>query len=205
MTGAMRIFALVILPLLTGLAGCTVAPPDNPHNACDIFREKGGWFDAMEDAEKKWGTPIHVQLAIMAQESSFIEEARPPREWVFGVIPWGRQSSAYGYAQAKDDTWDWYRKKTGNRSADRDDFDDAADFIAWYVAQSSRMLGISKWDARNQYLAYHEGQGGFKRKTYNKKAWLLRVADKVDRKAKTYGAQLAKCRDDLESPWWNPF
>ena len=146
--------------------------------------------------------PIHVQLAIIHQESSFKYDAKPPKDYLLGFIPWGRTSSAYGYAQVKDSTWDWYKQKTGNWGADRDEFADAVDFIGWYGSVSYKTLGISKWDAKNQYLAYHEGHGGFKRKTYNKKSWLIGVANKVERNAARYRAQLGKCKDKLESSWW---
>jgi len=187
-----------ILSAAALLTGCSATPPKNADNACTIFDEKGDWYEATRAAENKWGTPIQVQLAIMRQESSFREDAKPPHDTLLGVPMWWRVSSAYGYAQALDNSWDWYVEKTGNRFADRDDFEDAADFVAWYADVSQRTLGISKWDAYNQYLAYHEGHGGFKRKTYSGKPWLLSVARKVDRYAKDYGAQLRGCRDRLE-------
>ena len=117
------------------------------------------------------------------------------------MIPWGRISSAYGYAQAKDSTWEWYVEKTGNRGADRDDFEDAVDFIAWYVHMSNRMLGISKWDAYSQYLAYHEGQGGYRNKSYNGKPWLIKVAKQVKARAGSYHTQLARCESTLDDGW----
>jgi hypothetical protein len=144
---------------------------------------------------------VHVQLAIIYQESKFVDDARPPRGRFLWLIPWGRASSAYGYAQAKDETWNWYIQKTGNRGADRDDFSDAVDFIGWYLDTSHRILGISRSDAYNQYLAYHEGQGGYKRKTYNKKPWLINVARKVEKRARSYQYQLARCEDELDSGW----
>jgi len=66
---------------------------------------------------------------------------------------------------------------------------------------SHRMLGISKWDAYNQYLAYHEGHGGYKRRTYLKKPWLVKVARKVEARAKRYRAQLARCEHRLDKGW----
>ena len=130
---------------------------------------------------KKWGVPVHVQLAIIYQESRFVHDAKPPRKKLLWVIPWKRQSSAYGYGQILDSTWDSYRKDTGHRWADRDDFSDVVDFIGWYGNQSHKLAGIAKDDTYNQYLAYHEGQGGFRRKTYLKKGWLMKVARKVQR------------------------
>ena len=93
-------------------------------------------------------------------------------------------------------------QSTNNRGADRNDFDDAVDFVGWYVNKSNEMLEISKSDAYNQYLAYHEGQGGYRRKTYNQKPWLISVAKKVDKLAGSYHAQLKTCEDEFKSSWW---
>ncbi len=185
------------------LSACATTPPSNLDNLCDMFREKDDWFDAAVDAESRWGAPIHVMMAILHQESRFHAEAKTPRTWYLGFIPGPRKSSAYGYAQAKDEIWDEYRRATGNTWADRDDFEDAIDFVGWYIYGTYQRLKISKWDARRQYLAYHEGRGGYQRGTYKKKKWLLNVAAKVERRAKEYGAQLRQCRDELED-WW-PF
>ncbi len=184
------------------MVGCSSAPPKNINNSCDIFREKGDWYDDAKDSFERWGVPIHIQLAIIHQESRFKYDAKTEMEYFLWIIPIGRKSSAYGYAQVQDDTWDWYMKSTGNWGADRDDFDDAVDFIGWYGKRTYEKLKISKWDAYNQYLAYHEGHGGYKRKTYNGKPWLIKVAHKVDKRAKTYRAQLATCEDELNSGWW---
>lgn len=190
----------LILPAL--IAGCATAPPRNPDNLCDIFREKGGWYDDAKAAAERWGTPIQVQMAIIYQESGYHDDLKPPRTRLLWIIPWRRPSSAYGYTQALDSTWETYKKASGNGWADRDDFDDAADFVAWYVAKSHRMLGISKWDAYSNYLAYHEGQGGFKRGTYKHKQWLIDTAYRVNARAKRYGEQLRGCREELESGSW---
>lgn len=146
-------------------------------------------------------------MAFVHQESGFVDDARPPRRRLLWIIPWTRGSSAYGYAQAQDATWDWYIRKTGNSGADRDDIDDALDFVGWFVDTTHRMTGVAKNDAYRNYLAYHEGQGGYKRGTYRKKDWLLAVARKVQRRAQRYAGQLHGCRDELESErtsWW-PF
>jgi len=193
--------ALAALFVVAALWSCSTTPPRNLNDSCEIFDEKSGWYKDAKRAYERWGVPIHVQLAIIYQESKFVDDAKPPRDYLLWVIPWGRVSSAYGYAQAKDSTWDWYREKSGNRFAGRDDFADAVDFIAWYGNMSHRMLGISKWDAYRQYLAYHEGQGGYKRKTYEKKPWLIKVAHQVDNRAKRYHTQLAQCEEELNSGW----
>ncbi len=198
------IVAVCLLLAAMAMLSCSNNPPENISNSCDIFNEKGGWYSDAVDSYEKWGVPVHVQLAIIYQESRFVHDAKPPRKKLLWVIPWTRLSSAYGYGQIKDSTWDWYLQSTGNRWADRDDFGDVVDFIGWYGSISYRKLGISKWDAYNQYLAYHEGHGGFKRKTYKKKPWLMKVARKVDNRAKSYHTQLSRCEDSLDKGWW-PF
>ncbi|MBD3610008.1 MAG: hypothetical protein HUJ30_05610 [Gammaproteobacteria bacterium] len=191
--------------MLTTLAGCSSAPPRNLDNVCEIFKEKNGWYKSSKNSYKQHGVPVHVQMAIMHQESRFRAEARPERVWIFGVIPWFRPSTAYGFAQVKDETWKWYQDKRGGWFADRNVFDDASDFIGWYGNIAHQRLKISKWDAYRQYLAYHEGHGGYERKSYLKKPWLVKVARKVKRRASRYHTQLAGCESELNRSWWWPF
>jgi hypothetical protein len=192
----------LILPFLFSLAACTAVPPKNSDNLCATFREKEEWYADAKQSFEKWGVPIPVQMAIMHQESHFVADAEPPRTWLLGIIPWFRPSSAYGYAQVLDETWDDYLDKAGSFGADRDEFADAADFIGWYCNLSNARLGISKGDAKNLYLAYHEGHGGYQRKSYLNKAWLKQVADKVAYRARLFQSQLDKCQSDLENKGW---
>lgn len=195
----------ILLLVMVWLGGCATTPPSNTGNVCSIFRDKSGWYDDAMDASKRWGSPVPVMMAIIHQESRFQAKAKPPKKYFLGFIPAGRKSSAYGYAQAKTATWKWYKDKSGNWGADRDDFEDAIDFVGWYNDMSRRISGIALTDTRNLYLAYHEGHGGFNRGTYQRKAWLLRVADKVARQAGRYQAQLAACEDDLDRNWLDIF
>ncbi|MCU4675004.1 hypothetical protein N7931_05095 [Catenovulum sp. 2E275] len=197
---------LTVLVCILSLSGCATPPPQRPDNLCEIFFEHRDWYDDAKDAEERWGTPIHVSMAIMYQESSFKHDAAPPMEYFLWIIPIGRASSAYGYSQAKTPTWDDYMRETDSYGADRDDFDDAIDFMAWFIYKTNKVNKISKWDAYNQYLNYHEGWGGFRKKTYNKKAWLKKVAAKVQRRAEIYGAQLKGCEEELSHGWlWRLF
>jgi hypothetical protein len=183
-------------------ASCATAPPVNVENICAIFDEKRSWYRAAKKSEQRWGTPKHVQLSIIRQESSFKFNARPPRIKLLGFIPWKRPSNAYGYAQALDSTWEWYKNDSGRRFADRDDFNDAIDFVGWYTNMSNKSVGISKWDPYNQYLAYHEGHTGWRRKTYQQKGWLKKAARQVNYRAKEWNVQLQQCEDDLDDDWW---
>ncbi|WP_354623297.1 hypothetical protein [Psychromonas sp. MME2] len=197
----------ILLSLLLTLfvTACATPPPKNPDNICHIFFENRDWYEASKDMNKKWGTPIHVPIAMMYQESSFKHDAAPPMQY-FWFIPIGRASDAYGYAQAKTMTWDDYKRETGSSWASRDDFADAVDFMGWFTSKTHKVNGISKWDAYRQYLNYHEGWGGYKKQSYNKKPWLIKVARKVDNRAKQYSSQLKGCQENLDSSWlWRLF
>jgi len=191
-------FLLLFFIFMT-LPACTATQPKNTNNICAIFNEKDDWYEYSKDSFLKWGVPIYIQMAFIHQESRFVADAQPPRPTVLGFIPWFRRSSAFGYPQAQDSTWEWYIDDSGNWGADRDDFEDAVDFVGWYGHISHKKLGISKWDVKKQYFAYHEGHGGFKRKTYLKKTWLIKVAKKVKARAQTFKQQLNACQADLES------
>ncbi len=186
------ILGAVLLP-----SACATSPPHDRASACAIFQSRANWWDAALDSQRRWGAPPELQLAIINAESSFDSDARPPRRGGFLFLPGRRPSSAFGYAQAIDGTWDWYREETGRRGASRDNFRDAVDFIGWYAARSQRVSGIGLTDARNQYLAYHEGHAGYNRGSYAGRSWLIRRAGEVEALSQRYRTELAGCRDRL--------
>lgn len=188
---------LIMAVLCLLISACVSSPPQQVSNICSIFDEKSRWYKKAKKSEKRWGSPIPTMMAIMHQESRFRAKAKPPRTKILWIIPGPRKSDAYGYPQAKDSTWDWYKKSSGNRGADRDDFGDAIDFIGWYNVQTNKRNRVSLYNTRNLYLAYHEGHGGYARGTYRKKGWLVNVADKVDRRAAIYKKQLQSCEKRL--------
>ena len=67
--------------------------PQNTSNSCSIFNERYLWYKHTKKTEKKWGTPIYVQLAIIKMESDFDWLAKPQRQKLFKVIPFKRPSS----------------------------------------------------------------------------------------------------------------
>ncbi|MFW5661571.1 MAG: hypothetical protein ACOC05_09310 [Oceanicaulis sp.] len=181
--------------------GCATPPPDQVHDACLILEDNRAWWRDLKRVERRYGVSPGVQLAFLKRESSFRHDARPARQRLLGIVPWTRPSSAYGYAQALDSTWDWYREEAGRRGADRDDFGDAVDFIGWYNSMSHRLAGVPTHDPYNLYLAYHEGQGGFTRGTWRSKAWLHRAAREVEADARRYDAQIDRCERRLDRGW----
>lgn len=188
---------LIIASIISALCLASCMPPDPPQNVdniCKIFKEYPKWRRATQKVARRWHVPVEVQMAIIHQESRFRAQAKPPRTKILWIIPWTRPSSAYGYSQALDSTWDRYKDKSGWLFSSRDSFGDAADFIGWYANQAHIRAGISRNDAYALYLAYHEGVGGYQRKTYLRKPWLIKVARKVARRASIYRAQLANCK-----------
>ena len=192
MSRTLRAMVLLVLVAACG-SGDRSCATRNLDNACSILDQRPGYQNAFKRTERRWGVPVHVQMATIYQESKFISDARTPFRYSLGVIPMGRQSSAFGYSQALDGTWDEYRQETGRRSARRDRINDATDFMGWYMNKSRDRNGIPLTDARNQYLAYHEGHTGFARGSYNNKSWLVRVAREVGQRSQSYQFQLTSC------------
>ena len=190
-----RFLKLAIVGLVASCGGGgNYKAPRNLDNACAIVAERPAYLRAMQKSERRWGIPIHVQMATIHQESKFIGDARTPHRYALGIIPIGRQSSAYGYSQALDGTWEEYQQEQRRGNARRDRITDATDFMGWYMRQSVDRLGIPASDAEAQYLAYHEGRTGYANQSYLGKPWLVRVANQVGQRAQMYRAQLVSCR-----------
>ncbi|TDW36986.1 hypothetical protein EV128_101458 [Rhizobium azibense] len=192
----MRTRTLLALVLLALAAGCATEPRQT-RNICAVFEQRNGFFSnwqhAAERAEKKYAVPVPILMATMYVESGFQPNARPPRTKLFGFIPWTRPSTAYGYSQALDGTWDHYQSATGNWAARRTNFADAIDFIGWYHYSNSQATGIQLNDAYRLYIAYYSGPKGYKRGDWRSNAQLQKTAQRFADMAATYQRQLQGC------------
>ena len=92
------------------LSSCS-SIPKNTVDGCSIFSERYLWYKHAKKTEKKWGTPVYFQLAIIKMESSFDRFAKPPRQKLFKVVPYKRPSSSFGYSQAVKELGNNTRKK----------------------------------------------------------------------------------------------
>lgn len=190
-----KFFRVGLILILLGSCGARDgSAPRNLDNACSILTERPHYVRAFRRAEREWGVEPHVLMAMIYQESKFISDNRPPHVYALGVIPTGRQSSALGYSQALDGTWEEYQDQRGGRGTRRTDMNDAADFMGWYMSLTVSENGIPMNDVYNQYLAYHDGRTGWRRGTYRGKPWLMRIAGEVRDRAVMYNAQLRNCR-----------
>lgn len=189
---------IVMALCLAVLPGCVSMQPRNTQNICDIFTEKPKWYKASVKAAKKWQSNVSVPMAIMAQESSFKAQAKPPMRYFLGIVPYGRASNAYGYPQALNSTWANYKEQAGSFISRRDNFADAIDFIQWYMNVTTLQHRIPKLNGYKHYLNYHEGQGGYARGTYKSKGWLINTAKRVDSRAKRFEKQYQQCSTRLK-------
>ena len=201
---AIQTLALMGLAALILAGGCA-SVPSSASDICDVFGEKRGWYRHAKQAEKTWNISIPIMMAFTYKESSFRHDARPPRKKLLGFIPGRRPSSAYGFAQATDETWEDYKRASGHKRARRTNFSDAIDFVGWYLERAHRELDIPRDDARRLYLAYHEGLTGYARGSWRSNTWLQGAADKVAANSQRYAGQLASCRRFLDRGWMGIF
>ena len=186
--------ALASIALLLLLTSCmSLKPPSNTAELCDIFAEKSYWYRQALDAERKWQIDLPVLMAVIKQESSYVHNARPPRNKLLWLIPWKRPSSAYGYSQALDETWSDYQHRTGNKRASRTNFRDSINFVGWYFDTAARHLGLARNDVKNLYIAYHEGLGGYESGAWRRKQPLMVIGTRVEQQAIQYQNQLFRC------------
>lgn len=179
------------------LAGCGSTPPKQINDICAVFSQRSGlftsWYADAKRAEAAHGIPVHVLMATMRVESGFDGDARPPRGKILGVIPGKRPSSAYGYSQALDGTWEQYQRETGRGMARRTDFGASVDFIGWYHVKTVQKFGVRRDDAYSLYLAYHSGWTGYQRGVWRERPVAQRGAAKAADMASRYQAQLTMC------------
>ena len=185
---------ILLLVIFVFISACS-SIPKNTSDGCSIFSERYFWYKHAKKTQKKWGTPISLQLAIIKMESDFDWLAKPPRHKLFKVIPYKRKSSSLGYSQAVKGTWEQYKNETNNNLATRVRFKDSVDFIGWYTNKTEKILKISKKDSFRQYIAYHEGWGNYK--NYKKNAKVVSLAKRVEQQTNKYKKQLMDCQKRL--------
>jgi hypothetical protein len=167
------------------------------NNVCAVFDQRNGWFDSWQQAayrvSAKYGISVPILMATIRRESGFNAYAHPHHKYLLGLIPWGYVSSATGFSQALDGTWDEYRRETGNLMAERSSFADAIDFVGWYYARSAVLLNIPRDDVYHLYLAYYLGWSAYQRGAWRNNPDLQRYARGTAQMAADYASQLQEC------------
>ena len=185
--------ALIAAALVTAWA-LRPPPPSGQNDVCGVFAQHPAWYDHARDAEARWGIPASTLMAFVQLESAFRRDARPPRTWLFGVIPWKRLSSAYGYGQIQDPVWGEYREERPGIGRSRRHMRDVLDFIGWYNRETVERLGIEASNVRHLYLAYHQGRTGYRRGDWRDSQAIRAYAGRVAARAADYRSQLRQCR-----------
>ncbi|MBE8216029.1 MAG: transglycosylase SLT domain-containing protein [Endozoicomonadaceae bacterium] len=162
-------------------------PLSNPHDICRIFKERPAWLYAARKSERRWHIPIPLMMAVIRHESSFQAHAQP-------LSCKKNKNSAYGYAQAKKNTWQDYAKKNTYQSNPlRYNFSDSIDFVGWYLNKSKQVNKLKVQNAMAMYLTYHEGWTGYKAQSWRHHKKILKTAYAVQNTYVQYKKQLKKC------------
>ena len=91
----MKKLIVLSVAVLIVLSGCFSTPAREVTNICNLLDEKVSWYRAAKDSEEKWKVPMHLQLAIIHQESRFASKAKPcllytspsPRDGLLSRMP----------------------------------------------------------------------------------------------------------------------
>lgn len=188
---------LIACLLLAFFTGCMPYNVNKNHDVCYIFNKNYSWYRSVIHVEKKYHIKSSIIMAIVAQESNYQYNARPPRNYILGIIPWGYKSTAVGYAQVINGAWADYLKDNPGFFKSRTRFRDAVDFIGWYLDRGSKKLKISKNNAEDLYLVYHQGINGYKKHEEKKSPKLRLIAKQVAQRAKAYEQQFRACSSKL--------
>ena len=76
---------IILFTILIIISACS-SIPKNTQNSCAIFEERYLWYKHAKASYKKWGAPIHLQLAFVKKESDFDWLAKPPRKKLFKAV-----------------------------------------------------------------------------------------------------------------------
>lgn len=169
----------------------------NKEDACIIVKKNPDWLKAMYRTQLVYNIPISTQLAFVKHESNFKRKARPLNKNRKSIFDKKYASTAYGYAQALDGTWKEYQTTFNNKRLKRTNYGHSVDFIGWYNNRHIK-AGMNPNNISHLYLAYHEGLGGYRKKTYNKKPWLVNYSKAVEMSAQKYHRQLNLCKPEIK-------
>ena len=78
-------------------------------------------------------------------------------------------------------------------------------FVGWYNRLSHERLGIPFSSPRQLYLAYHEGRGGYARRSFEQKPAITGLASRVRNRAFRYDHQLKTCEQEFQCWRWYQF
>jgi hypothetical protein len=189
---------LTILIVLSLLSGCSqeYSYQDYSDDICKVVSGHYGWKSSLRQVQQEYTISPGLVLSVIFHESSFKANARPPAKKVIGFIPW-QSATAFGYAQIKNETWEWYKSHNPGYFQSRTQFSDSTKFVGWYyqvfLARLKKEAYSKAVSDADFYISYHEGIGGFLHQNWQQKDWLVKKAKRVDQLAQHYNQQLKHC------------
>ncbi|GAB4223233.1 MAG: transglycosylase SLT domain-containing protein [Francisella sp.] len=181
----LKVFSIMFLCIL--LLNCSEKVQiDHNKDICTILKENPDWKKTLIKVHEKYKVEPEFIMALIYQESRFDAKAK------------SKHSTAYGYAQVINKTWKHFQEDV-KANAKRDNFDDSAEFVGWYVSQLANKLKIKMTDYSNLYMAYMLGATGFKRykngtfKNTEKIEKDKKITLKLKGYTKEYKSQLKQC------------
>lgn len=190
------------LVVIIALSACSPEKVTRTDDVCDIYNKNYDWYRSAIRAQNKYNINASTIMSVMAQESNFKHNARPQKRYAFYVLPWGYETTAQGYAQVINGAWDDYKKANSKWFPSRNNFNDASDFIGWYLKKASRELNINKNDNYHLYLAYHQGIKGYRRHEEKHNKQLDLIAKRVNQQALRYDKEFKHCQTNLWLKHW---
>lgn len=143
-------------------AGVSFKDYKHAEKASQRLKEHPDWSKHIEESARKYNIPVSTIVAFIAKESGF------------NPLSKCSESSARGLAQALDGTWRTYQIKTGQPNADRNNPEDAIEFMAWYCRDLIKTVNakidreglpqnykLNGFDVKNLYMSYNQGPTGY--------------------------------------------
>ena len=174
----------------------TSPPPDTL--ACEIFRDRGDWYEAARRTETRWGMPAAHQLALFAEDWSLSKENLPSKWRRFLLSDRPDPGLPAGYFET---TWRQYIADTGNKGASTDRFADVSDFMGWYFAGTATRTGLSPYDSRGQYIVWRYGPDAFLQGQWQSNIWQSQQANAFANRASVFSQDLIDCTVELDTTW----
>jgi len=84
----MKKLIVLSVAVLIVLSGCFSTPAREVTNICNLLDEKVSWYRAAKASEEKWKVPMHLQLAIIYQESHFASKCQATKKQNFWNNTW---------------------------------------------------------------------------------------------------------------------
>lgn len=175
-------FKWVVLPFcIVILSGCFGSTVKQNLQICEELDDTDDWVEPAMLAQKKYGTPLALSLALLE-------------------LPLSELDKKHVRPRAAD--WDEYRIRSERWDASPNSPEDAIDFIGWFTQQTVKRNKIGWQNVKEHYLALRLGHGGLQRFDQALYADLALQAKGVELRAKRWSGELNSCQEQWQGESW---